>query len=348
MSKKTAFRKAVISSFGDSSVVSVVESTIPPPPRGSVQVRIAYAGFSGADVGMRLGRYPLQHDAPLTPGYNFVGYVSTNGPGCSKFAPGTAVTAVTVYGSDATQLNLPEKYLVAVPLALAGSDAGLQQVAAYGLDWCTAYGMVVRAAGVRAGQRVFVHGVSGAVGYATMVLCQLRGATVYGTASSRNHEALRAEGAIPFVYTDKRWMEAMLAVGGAHAVFDPLGFESFDESYSILSEADGGVLVGYGGNKGIFEGDRKRSVYPWIAKLMAQNLKVCSKKKTVFYYITRDGKDYEPDFKAVMELGAEGKIRAPIKEIYELTTESLRKAHDSWGRSPGMGSLVVRVTRATS
>ena len=41
------------------------------------------------------------------------------------------------------------------------------------------------------GQRVFVHGLSGAVGYAVMTLCLLEGAEVYGTASERNHDALR-------------------------------------------------------------------------------------------------------------------------------------------------------------
>lgn len=39
----------------------------------------------------------------------------------------------------------------------------------------------------------------------------------------------------------------MQDVGGAHAVFDPLGYESFDESYSILSPK--GILAAYGSNE---------------------------------------------------------------------------------------------------
>jgi NADPH:quinone reductase-like Zn-dependent oxidoreductase len=38
----------------------------------------------------------------------------------------------------------------------------------------------------------------------------------------------------------------MKGVGGVDAVFDPLGYESFDESYSILRK--GGILVAYGMN----------------------------------------------------------------------------------------------------
>lgn len=95
--------------------------------------------------------------------------------------------------------------------------------------------------------------MSGAVGYATMVLCQLQGATVYGTASARSHSAVREMGATPFDFRDKKWISAMQEVGGAHVVFDPLGFESWDESYSITSPSDG-LLVGYGGNSGTFAG----------------------------------------------------------------------------------------------
>jgi len=38
----------------------------------------------------------------------------------------------------------------------------------------------------------------------------------------------------------------MQQLGGVDSVFDPLGFESFDESYSVLLK--GGILVGYGMN----------------------------------------------------------------------------------------------------
>ena len=57
-------------------------------------------------------------------------------------------------------------------------------------------------------------------------------AEVFGTASPRNHAALIAAGATPFPYWDKGWIGAMRDGGGVDAVFDALGFESFDESYS--------------------------------------------------------------------------------------------------------------------
>ncbi|KAK2042313.1 hypothetical protein LZ31DRAFT_596492 [Colletotrichum somersetense] len=169
-------------------------------------------GIGGADINMRKGIYPMQKKAPLTPGYCLVGTVKTNGPDASKFAAGDIVACLTVYDAEAD----------------------------------TAYTMVLESANVTGVQRVFIHGICGAVGFALMKLCQLQGAQVYGTASELNHEAVRAQGATPFVYTDKNWIKTIKDLGGADAVFDALGFENWDESFSILTAS--GVLVGYGGN----------------------------------------------------------------------------------------------------
>lgn len=333
----TTTRKVLISAFGDVSNLAVVSAPVSAPGRGEVQVAVVYSGFSGADVNMRLGSYPMQRAAPLTPGYCFAGRVKANGPGSARFRPGDVVCAVTVYDAQSEFVNVPEKHLCPVP---AGLD--LPTACALSLDWSTAYGMVMRTAKVAAGQRVFVHGMSGAVGYAAMALCRLQGAVVYGTASRRNHEALRALGAHPFVYTDKAWIREMQALGGAHAVFDPLGFESFDESYAILSTAQPSRLVGYGGNLAALEGGRRRSPLPYFAKLLARNAAVWSNKATSVYSITRDDAHFQPDLAALMELAREGRVRVPIKHVWAL--DDIREAHESWGKLPGMGSLLVRVS----
>jgi NADPH:quinone reductase-like Zn-dependent oxidoreductase len=226
----TTIRKVLISEFGDVSKVSLVTGVINDPPAKHAQIKVLYSGFNGADINMRLGRYPLQKAAPLTPGYCLVGTVTKIGPQCSaQVRPGDVVACLSVYDAEADLANMPEKYLIQVPQGL-----DLQKVCALILDWTTAYGMVMRTGKVHAGQNVFVHGMSGAVGYAIGALCKMQGATVYGTASARNHEALQALGWRPFVYSNKDWMKAIKDIGGADVVFDPLGFESWDESYSIL------------------------------------------------------------------------------------------------------------------
>ncbi|KAI8165716.1 hypothetical protein K4K54_008209 [Colletotrichum sp. SAR 10_86] len=332
----TTIRKAVITEFGDESKVKVIQDTIDAPAADNVQIATIYSGFSGADINMRKGVYPLQKSAPLTPGYCLVGTVKTNGPGASKFYPGDTVAAMTVYDAEAELVNIPEKYLVRVPNGL-----DLQQATALVLDWGTAYAMVHEHAKVAKGQRVFVHGVSGAVGFALMKLCQLQGAEVYGTASERNHAAVRAEGGHPFVYTDKNWMAAMKEMGGADAVFDPLGFESWDESWTILSKS--GMLIGFGGNLNSLGGDGKapRSTVVPTMKLLARGMVPFCPKRTWFYYITRDDATFEPNLKAMFGLLGEGKIRVPIKKVWDL--EDVQDAHRQWASGTGVGSLIIRV-----
>ena len=332
----TKMRKALVAEFGGVEKINIVDSDISEPAAQHVQVKVAYSGFSGADINMRQGAYPMQRKAPLTPGYCLVGSVKINGHGSNKFRVGDVVACLSVYDAEAELANLPEKYLISVP---AGMD--LQVATALILDWNTAYGMVIRAACVSAGQRVFVHGMSGAVGYAIMILCQEGGAEVYGTASASKHAAIQQLGATPFTYHNKEWMAKMNGLGGADVVFDALGFESWDESYSIL-KPQGGLLIGYGGNLGSLRREAPRSViYPTL-KLLARNyLKFWSQKRTTFYWISRDQATFEPELKALFKMVQEGKISVSIKQVYDL--ENIQEAHRSWGKGPGMGSNLIRV-----
>jgi NADPH:quinone reductase-like Zn-dependent oxidoreductase len=332
-------RKVVITSYGPAATsLKIVTETLPPPPKGNVQVKIFYAGFAGADVNMRIGQYPLQKSPPITPGYCFSGRVSVNGPGSSKFKTGDLVTALTKYDSDAEYINIPEKYLVPIP---EGVD--LKQAVALTLDWNTAYGMVYRKARVSAGQRVFIHGISGAVGQGLMYLCLLQGATVYGTAAERNHAALKEAGAHPFLYTNKDWIAAMKNLGGVHAVFDALGFESFDESYSILTTKERSIVVAYGNNLGSLTDGKVRS--PWIPmiKLLFKALYFWTNKTTSFFAITRDQSTFEPELRKLLEMTKEGIISPPIKAVWEF--DDIKEAHEAWGKGAGMGSPVIRIAR---
>ena len=335
----TKIRKVLISEFGDISKVSVVASEISDPPPQHVQVKVIYSGFSGADINMRLGNYPFQRAAPLTPGYCLVGTVTLNGNGSNKFQAGDIVACLTTYDAEAELANLPEKYLIKVP-----SGVDLQDATALTMDWNTAYGMVMRTAHVSSGDKIFIHGMSGAVGCAIMILSQLQGAQVYGTASETKHAAIRAMGATPFPYSNKNWITQMQELGGADAVFDALGFESFDESYSIL-RPDGGILIGYGTNLNTLSGQPLKSPVYCALKLLARNLVFWSRKRTRFYRISRGQRTFETDLNALFDLLGQGKIEVPIKAIFAL--EDIQEAHRSWGKGSGMGSMLVAVAGET-
>jgi NADPH:quinone reductase-like Zn-dependent oxidoreductase len=331
----TTIRKSYIDSFGDASRVSVITSELPSPAANEVQLKVLYSGFGGSDIAMRLGGYPNQNPAPLTTGYSCIGHITQNGTKNPKFPIGTLVGCLCIYEGQSTYINLPEKYLVPIP-----SGVDLQQAVALILDWTTAYGMVYRSGKVAKDQRVFIHGLSGSVGYALLTLCKRQGAEVYGTASEYNHAAVRAAGANPFVYTNKDWMMAMNSIGGAHVVFDPLGFESYDESWKILARG-GGKLIGYGGNYNVLNGGKTRSQWPQIAKLLSKNLNVFCPNSTAFFYVDRDHSTFEPDLKTLLEMLRKGEIQVPIRKLW--TLDQVPEAHRMFNKGPGIGAVVIKV-----
>jgi NADPH:quinone reductase-like Zn-dependent oxidoreductase len=329
-------KKVVITAYGDESVLAVVEAELPEPKAGEVQLAVEYSITSGSDVNMRRGTYPLQKKPPLTPGYSVVGTVLVNGQGCSKFAVGTRVACLSKYEGQAERINLPEKYLVPVEDGVDGGEA-----VSIVLDWVTAYEMLVRAAKVKAGQKMFVHGLSGGVGGALLRLGKVLGVTVYGTASAKKHEEMRALGAVPFDYKSKDWIGEMQRLGGVDAVFDALGYESFDESYSILKK--GGVLVGYGQNLPAWTGGPARNPVPMILKLFARNLAFWTGKKATFFGVLRSSKNFAPDLVTLFAWLKEGKISVPVKARFGL--DEIEEAHRAYAASAGMGSIVIEVAR---
>jgi NADPH:quinone reductase-like Zn-dependent oxidoreductase len=332
----TAIRKVQYSAAGGPEVVSVVTGEIAPPSANEIQIKVLYAGMGGGDIAMRLGYYPNQKpSAGLTPGYSLVGRVHRNGDKCSKFRVGDMVGCLTKYDSQAELCNFPEKYLVPVP-----DGVDLKQAVAMITDWTAAYGMAYRAAKIQKGTRVFIHGLSGSVGFGLLSLCKRQGAEVYGTASEKNHALVKDAGATPFVYSNKDWMTAMNDMGGAHIVFDPLGFESWDESWAILAPT-GGHLIGYGGNSDMLNGKKPRSQIPQVAKLIAWGVNPFCPNKSTFFYIDKDQKTFEPELKILFSMLKDGDVTVPIREMW--TLDEVPRAHRQWNKSVGVGAVVVKV-----
>jgi synaptic vesicle membrane protein VAT-1 len=327
-------KKVVITAYGDESKLAIVRSELPDPPAGEVQLAVEYTIVSGSDVNMRRGTYPLQKKPPLTPGYSVIGKVRLNGRGCSKFGVGDRVACLSKYEGQSELINLPEKFLVRVP---EGTDR--KAAVAIVLDWVTAYQMLHRAARVKAGQKIFVHALSGAVGGALLRLGQLQGAQVFGTASSKKHDELRQLGAVCFDYSNKSWIHSMRKLGGVDAVFDPLGFESFDESYMILKKR--GVLVGYGMNLPAWTKTPERSVIPAVLKLFTKNLLIWSRKRTTFFGVNRASKNFSSDLEQLFEWLRDGRISVPIKATF--TLDDIQNAHREYASSDRMGSIVIEV-----
>ena len=181
--------------------VVVAEHPDPQPGAGEVLVRVHAAGLNGADVLQRAGHYPPPPDSPPDiPGLELAGEVVARGPRAERFAEGDRVMAIVGGGGQAELATVHERQLMPIPGGLSWTKAGgLPEV------FTTAHDALFTQAGLRAGERLLVHGAAGGVGTAGVQLGATAGAHV--TATVRN-ESLRDE----------------VAALGAHDVIDPEGF----------------------------------------------------------------------------------------------------------------------------
>jgi synaptic vesicle membrane protein VAT-1 len=214
---------------------------IPEPGPGQVLLRMEATGVSFAEQQMRRGRYFDQPAFPFVPGYDVVGTVEAVGDGVDRGLVGTRAAALTKIGGWSSHLLLAAVDLVAVPEGVDPAEA--EAVVVNGI---TAWQMLHRKARVRRGQTILVHGANGGVGSILVQLALAEGVHVIGTASARNHEALRARGVMPVDYRteDIPARVRQLAPGGVDAVFDHVGGRGLTGSWRLL--APGGTLVSYG------------------------------------------------------------------------------------------------------
>ena len=165
----------------DGAVV-VEEHPDPQPGAGEVLVRVRGAGLNGADILQRKGAYPAPPGSPADiPGLELAGEVVALGPGATRFAEGDRVMAITGGGGQAELAVVHERQLMPVPDGVEWEQAGgIPEV------FTTAHDALFTQCGLRAGERLLVHGAAGGVGSAAVQLGRAAGARV--TATVRNEE----------------------------------------------------------------------------------------------------------------------------------------------------------------
>jgi NADPH:quinone reductase len=253
-------RLVQVKRFGGPDGLEVVDAPLPVAGRGEVRVRVLASSIVYTDVVIRRHLYPqtISLKPPFVLGYDVVGEIDQLGPGVTSFALRDRVADMTVVGSNAAYRTLRADDLTRVP---AGVDAA--EAASLILSWTTAYQLLHRAAHVRQGQRVLVHGAAGAVGQALLTLGKMAGLELWGTARGEHAPLVRKMGGTAIDYQREDFTRVL--PGGFDVVFDGIGEDGCRRSLAALKR--GGMLCAYGYTAGVQAHRSMPAILIWTARL---------------------------------------------------------------------------------
>lgn len=186
--------------YGGPEVISVIDVASREPGPGEVTIAVHAASVNPWDLkhaGGAAGADPAK--LPVRLGNELSGVVTAVGAGAtaldgSSLAVGDAVYASKVPGAQASEVTVAGDRVLRKP-----ADRDFAEAAGLLANGTTAV-HVLEVAAATEGDTVLVHGASGGVGMLLAQLARLRGIRVLGTASARNHAALRDVGVEPVEY----------------------------------------------------------------------------------------------------------------------------------------------------
>jgi NADPH2:quinone reductase len=208
-----------------------------------VRVRVRAAAVNFPDLLVLANRYQLSVPLPFTPGSELAGEVLECGAGAEDFAAGDRVYGAALAGAFAEEAVLPASSLAKIP-----AGVGFAAAAAFNVAYTTAWGALVSAAGLRAGETLLVLGAAGGVGLAAVELGQRLGARVIALASSEEKRALcLAKGAAAALDAAPEGMRERVreAVAAVDVVLDPVGGAATEAALRTLRYGGRHVVVGF-------------------------------------------------------------------------------------------------------
>lgn len=208
-------RAVVIARPGGPEVLELRDVPRPEPSRGEARVRVRAAGVNRADLLQRMGSYPAPPGAPADiPGLELAGEVEALGDGATEVAVGDRVMGVVQGGAYAEHVVTHARTLVPMP-----AGASFREAAAVPEAFLTAFDAFTQAR-LAPGDVALVHAAGSGVGTAAVQLASALGATVVGTARTKEKlERAAALGLLRGVVAEGgKFAEAVLAATGGRGV----------------------------------------------------------------------------------------------------------------------------------
>ncbi len=306
--------------FGDDSVLSLRETTVPQAARGQVQVRVHIASLNPVDFKLRSGilRMLGRPKRPAITGKDFAGEISALGEGVCGYSLGQrvfgSVDPLGGAGSCAQFVALATDLVAPTPAALSDEVAASLPVASG-----SALQALADIARLRAGQAILISGASGAVGASAVQIARSLGARITGVCGTANVDYVRSLGAERVIdYKNEDWLQP----GPRYdVIFDAAAAAAFAQARPLLSA------------EGIYINTMPRAALYWAALLA----RASSRQRCVPFLLKTDA----ALLARLAQLAAERVIVPHIQEIVELSEVALAQRRMRQGKVHG--KVCVRV-----
>ena len=298
--------------------LEAAEVSQPKPAAGDVLIRVHAAGVTPTELGWQptLQTKDGASRPNAIPAHEFSGVIAEVGSDVRDFQVGQEIYGMNDWYVDG---GLAE-FCVTQPSSIAPKPANLTyaESATVPIGALTAWQGLFDRSHLQAGQRVLIHGASGGVGVFAVQLARNIGAHIFATASARNRDFVKQLGANEFIdYTSQRFEDIARDID---VVFDAVGGETFDRSFSVL-KLRGSIVTIVSSEDPAAPPDER--------------------KKKAFFIV-------EPDQKQLIEVAKlidTGKLKTFVDGVAPLTDAA--SAYDgSLKQRQGHGKIAVEITTA--
>ena len=228
----------VLKAYGGPEQLAYEEVPMPEAGPKQVVVRIKATSLNPVDLKRASGamRQAFPVSFPFIPGGDFSGVIEQIGPQVSALRVGDEVFGYAMGGGAyADFIAMDEDKVALKPRTV--DDTG---TAALAIVAQTALQAIERA-GLKAGQRVLIHGAGGAVGSLAVQLAKAQGAYVIAAAYAPSRDRLLEAGADQvLLYEDK---DAVFRMESMDLVLDTIGGEIQQRSFALLKPE--GLLISF-------------------------------------------------------------------------------------------------------
>lgn len=317
------------------------QAEVPTPTVGphDVLVKISAASVNQLDEMLRVGTFKatLPYPLPLTLGNDFAGQIAELGASVTTFKIGDRVFGKpnpSRIGTFAEYIAIDASEVARVPASLTDVEAAsLPLVALTALQ-------ALEIGGVKAGDKVLIHGGAGGVGSMAIQLAKALGATVATTAGTANVDFVRSLGAD--IVIDYKSQDFSKELSGYDFALDTQGGETLMKTLTVLRP--GAQVIGIAGPPDVAfaKASNLSPVFRMIFSLLSSKVNKRAKSLGVSYrflWVQSSGKQLAK----LAELVESGKLKPFVAREYafDQTPEALA---DLAGGKIGRGKAVIRIS----